>query len=626
MRLAFHAWRRTMDRILLGLKSFGRRLVRAREGGVAMLFALALPPMLLMTVAGIDIHRASTVRMNLQDALDAAALAAARSPAMNDREIMDVAMPALRANLQAYPNIALVENDTSFSLTSDGIVVARGRVDVGTLIAGFFLPPYGQVLDDTIQVGASSQVNRASRNLEVGLVLDITGSMSNGKLNQLREAANVLVDIVVQPQQTPFYSKMSVVPYSMGVNVAAHANAARGSATGSAAITNVSWHTGSVRNVTAVTRANPATVTSNGHGFQNGDRVVFWNSSRMSQLNGRVFTVTNRNHNTFRLSGVDSRYWGNFSSSDGVRVAKCARTDCAPTITAANHGLSNGEGVYITGLGGMAAMNNTPYTVSGVSGSTYRLDAVPNGMYTSGGRSWCGRYGCEWRVFTNASGNLRALPNTTCVAERTGQQAYTDAPPSSQARVSFNYASSNNPCPDEAILPLSSSISGLKAKINRLTVPEGSTAGQIGAAWGWYTVSPNFNSLWPSSAAGAYDPDRLLKAVILMTDGEFNTPYCEGVIARDAGDGSGSAADKIRCNATNGSAFDQAKALCDAMKQQGVTVYTVGFQVPSNGDAARIMRECASSRDAAYLPASGSDLTDAFRAIGRDITRLRISK
>ena len=47
-------------------------------------------------------------------------------------------------------------------------------------------------------------------------------------------------------------------------------------------------------------------------------------------------------------------------------------------------------------------------------------------------------------------------------------------------------------------------------------------------------VSPNFNSLWPSNTAGAYNTADTLKAVIIMTDGEFNTPYCSGVISRQA--------------------------------------------------------------------------------------------
>ena len=36
---------------------FLRRLARARDGGVALVFGLALPPLMMMTVAGVDLHR-----------------------------------------------------------------------------------------------------------------------------------------------------------------------------------------------------------------------------------------------------------------------------------------------------------------------------------------------------------------------------------------------------------------------------------------------------------------------------------------------------------------------------------------------------------------------------------------
>ena len=143
-----------------------------------MLFGLSLPVLILMTVGGVDIHRASTVRVNLQDALDAATLAAARSPYTEDEDLRQVGLAALRANLKAYPDIILREADTTFSLNDDAVVVASSKVDVKTLVANIFMPPYGKFMDDYLPVGAHSEVNRSSKNLEVALVLDITGSMS----------------------------------------------------------------------------------------------------------------------------------------------------------------------------------------------------------------------------------------------------------------------------------------------------------------------------------------------------------------------------------------------------------------------------------------------------------------
>ena len=139
-------------------------------------------------------------------------------------------------------------------------------------------------------------------------------------------------------------------------------------------------------------------------------------------------------------------------------------------------------------------------------------------------------------------------------------------------------------------------------------------------------MSPNFNTLWSGNPAGVYNSSDTLKTVILMTDGDFNSPYCTGVLAANAGSGSGDARDHINCNATNGDPFAQATALCNAMKLQHIVVYTVGFAVTPGTAAANILKGCASGPDYAFLPASGADLKADFAAIGRDITRLRISR
>jgi Flp pilus assembly protein TadG len=216
-----------------GLRAFTRRMADDARGNVAMLFGLSLPVLILMTVGGVDIHRASTVRVNLQDALDAAALAAARSPYTTNAELQVVGLASLRANLKAYPEITLREADTSFVLNSDDVVIASSKVDVKTLVANIFLPPYGKFMDDYLPVGAHSEVDRSSRNIEVAMVLDLSGSMSGQKLQDLKDAAKDLVDLIVQPVQTPYYSKVALVPWSYSVNPGGYLNSVRGSVTGS---------------------------------------------------------------------------------------------------------------------------------------------------------------------------------------------------------------------------------------------------------------------------------------------------------------------------------------------------------------------------------------------------------
>jgi Flp pilus assembly protein TadG len=621
----------------------GRALARARDGGVAMIFALSLPVLTLMAVAGVDLHRASTVRMNLQDALDAATLAAARSSYMTNAELTRVGMASLRANLQDYARISLREDLTSFSLDAQGAVTAASKVDVDTLIAHIFLPPYGQVMDDRILVGATSQVVRSSRNVEVALVLDVTGSMSGGKLTALKSAANDLIDIVVQDRQTPYYSRAALVPYSMGVNVGSRAATVRGAVTPPAAVTGARWQDGTTtRSISGITRANPAVVTSNGHGYETNDYVWISGVNGMTQINNRAYRVTKINNNSFSLQGVSTSGSGYSNYSSGGSIRKCLFANCEVEITANNHGLNNGERVFLTGVRGMTQINNSltgnpaPWVINSRTTNTYRLTGSTGGAYgayTDSGASYCTTEGCEYYSFINASGGRVVHQISTCVSERTGSHAYNDRAPSS-GLIGRNYpANSGNNCLSDTITPLTSNRQTLRTLIDGYQAT-GSTAGQIGIAWGWYMVSPTFGSMFTGEGRpGANGPD-MLKVVVIMTDGEFNTPYCQGVIAANAGTGSGGNNTHINCNATNGSPFTQAERLCTGMKSQGIIVYTVGFDIPSVVDrtpnvvdtAEEVMQVCATSSDHVYLPSSGQALQDAFAAIGRDIAQLRLAR
>lgn len=65
---------------------------------------------------------------------------------------------------------------------------------------------------------------------------------------------------------------------------------------------------------TGITKANPAVVTLNAHGFSNGDRVYATGVGGMVELNNREFTVAGATANTFQLSGVNSSGYTTFTS------------------------------------------------------------------------------------------------------------------------------------------------------------------------------------------------------------------------------------------------------------------------------------------------------------------------
>ena len=159
-------------------------------------------------------------------------------------------------------------------------------------------------------------------------------------------------------------------------------------------------------------------------------------------------------------------------------------------------------------------------------------------------------------------------------------------------------------CPSAQLTPLATDKATLEAAVAKFQ-PAGYTAGHLGIQWAWNLVSDKWGSTWGgNSAPDSYSrvkDGKLLKAVVLMTDGIFNTAY-------------------------HGSkASDQAIALCSAMKAQGVVVFSVAFDAPA--DAQKTLRACATAGDSYYADAgNGQELDDAFEKFAQTLTQLRLSK
>ncbi|MFA5900670.1 MAG: pilus assembly protein [Hyphomicrobium sp.] len=222
-----------------------------------------------------------------------------------------------------------------------------------------------------------------------------------------------------------------------------------------------------------------------------------------------------------------------------------------------------------------------------------------------------------------------------CVVERTGNQKYTDDAPASNRYVMGHYTttttgSGNNKkgdCTvpsDSYVQPLTSDTTLLREKIESLSA-SGGTAGHLGTAWAWYTLSPNWNSLWATdNQAKPYpDPaakDGVQKVAILMTDGDYNTQYDSDGILANYGSTS-------YCpDAANGCSTTQALALCGAMKQKGIELYTVGFKVGAYSSAAQTLKTCATDDTKYYNADDGDALSEAFADIAIKLTTVYLSK
>lgn len=196
--------------------------------------------------------------------------------------------------------------------------------------------------------------------------------------------------------------------------------------------------------------------------------------------------------------------------------------------------------------------------------------------------------------FRRATG---ASSGGNCVTERTGRQAYTDAAPGAGAYSAVGPAN----CPAAVILPLNNDAGTLKRRIDTFAA-SGQTAGHIGIAWARYLVSPKWSGVWPSGSAPLpLDEPQAIKAVVLMTDGEFNTQY-----------------------SALGTSAQQAEKHCAAMKADGITVYAVAFNAGSAAE--KLLSKCATSPDTFFKTSSGTALRDAYREIGLQLRQLRISR
>ncbi|MCC7251806.1 pilus assembly protein [Hyphomicrobium sp.] len=212
---------------------------------------------------------------------------------------------------------------------------------------------------------------------------------------------------------------------------------------------------------------------------------------------------------------------------------------------------------------------------------------------------------------------------TECVVERKGANKYTDVGPGTgnyvMTLLNNDGANGNSgkcglPAADE-VVPLSKNKALLKQRIEKLEL-SGSTAGQIGTAWAWYTLSPNWNSLWSGDSAASAYGGTTRKIAILMTDGEYNMQYdTNGVSTSENGAGS----------AVNGTSTTQAREVCTAMKQAGIAVYTVGFALGKNATAIATLDHCATNPGMAYTADNGNELKQAFRDIALKINQLYLT-
>ncbi len=210
-----------------------RRFARDDKGQIAIIFGLTTFIVCALVGGAIDIGRWVSARNQTQAAIDSALLAAGRTAqttygdATKSINAAKAYYAQMKSSIVVNDSITFVANSTATSFT------ATGTAYVATPFLQFACPqimpgcqsnPFEKLpvlteggtkqAESTIAQGGNS-----GSSIEIGLMLDTTGSMAGQKIEDLKAAAKDLVEIVVWDDQSNFTSRIGLAPFSGAVNV-----------------------------------------------------------------------------------------------------------------------------------------------------------------------------------------------------------------------------------------------------------------------------------------------------------------------------------------------------------------------------------------------------------------------
>lgn len=168
-------------------------------------------------------------------------------------------------------------------------------------------------------------------------------------------------------------------------------------------------------------------------------------------------------------------------------------------------------------------------------------------------------------------------------------------------------------CPLTPIILNSNDAIEVSNQISNLDPVFGSnTDTHLGLLWGLKALSPAFKTInggdFPTRPA-EYNDESALKFIILMSDGEIIPAVnLESITSRD----------------DRAEARTFANAICDEAKDNGIIIFTIGFDISAGGTAEQSLRECATS-NSHYFLVDGLNLETAFESVAVTIDNLRIT-
>ena len=198
-----------------------REFARNNRGASAVIIAFLAIPIFGAIGLSIDLGRAYVLKSKLSTALDAAGLAVGRNIfAPTDAEIYADAQKYFDANFPSgflgTDPITMNAQTVQWDGTRENIRLSV-HADMGTTFMNVLGMP-------SLTVGSATEIKRQNRGMELVMVLDNTGSMSEGlsgstRMAVLKTSAKNLIDTLYGNDETREKLWVGIVPYTMAVNV-----------------------------------------------------------------------------------------------------------------------------------------------------------------------------------------------------------------------------------------------------------------------------------------------------------------------------------------------------------------------------------------------------------------------
>jgi Flp pilus assembly protein TadG len=558
------------------VRAAAKRFAGANQGNIAVLFAVALVPILTFMGAAIDYSRANSARSSMQSALDSTAL-------MLSKDLSDGRISPSDVEAKAKSYFAALYTNKDSTVVSDNIHATYAPKDSTTGLSNILITGSGYVTSNFMKIAGYPQLNFntgatatwGNARMRVAMALDVTGSMSSDeKMTNLKIAATNMVNTLSALNKQTGDVYISIIPFSRDVNIGSTSPAA-------------GWVTG-----WPAWESEPASIKTtkpaNWKNYGPGSACPFGNQSftcvttpvsgspNSEDAGENPVVPSNGTYKGYICPGVDNSTIGRSNYYNGcynsvwkntttTRTDFCTGNNCACKFS---KGMIGGEGSSCSCTG-----NNSQKKCT----ETVR------------------DYDHTWIVNNHSTWN-------GCVTDRTENYDTLNDPPTLGDPAKLFFVEQYSACP-AALVPMTNVWTTLTDKITALA-PAGNTNQAIGAAWGWFSLTQAAPLSAPAKDLGYTYNDY----VVLVSDGA-NT--------------------QNRLYGTAGAINDRQKILCDNMKAPpyNVTVFAVQINTGDHPDpTSPVLTYCASGAENFQEIKSAADTADAFKNITTQLAKLRVTR